>query len=47
MEEFRQGSLDKRLSDIDAMHLDHKKDLTAAGMRKNREGNTGTAAGHD
>lgn len=47
MEEFRQGSLDKRLKDIDAMNLEKKKDLTAAGLRKNREGNKGTVAGHD
>ena len=47
MEEFRQGSLDKRLKDIDAMNLEKKKDLTAAGFRKNREGNKGTVAGHD
>lgn len=47
MEELRQGSLDKRLKDIDAMNLEKKKDLTAAALRKNREGNKGTVAGHD
>ena len=47
MEEFRQGSLDKRLRDIDTMNLEKKRDLTAAAIRKNREGNKGTVAGHD
>ena len=47
MEESRQGSLDQRLRDIDAVNLEKKRDLTAATIRKNREGNKGTAAGHD
>lgn len=47
LEESRQGTLDQRLRDIDAVNLEKKRDLTAATIRKNREGNKGTAAGHD
>lgn len=47
LEESRQGTLSDRLRAIDAVNLEKKRDLTAAGLRKNREGNKGTAAGHD
>lgn len=47
MEESRQGTLSDRLAAIDAVSLEKKRDLTAAAIRKNREGNKGTATGHD
>lgn len=47
LEEARQGKLDQRLRDIEAVNLEKQKDLTAASLRKNREGNKGTVAGHD
>lgn len=47
LEESRQGSLSERLKAIDAVNLEKKRDLTAANIRKNREGNKGTVAGHD
>ena len=47
LEEARQGPLGQRLKDIDAVNLEKKRDLTAANLRKNREGNKGYAAGHD
>ena len=47
LEEARQGTLDQRLRDIDSVNLEKKRDLTAAAIRKNREGNKGTAAGPD
>ena len=47
LEESRQGPLSDRLRAIDAVNLEKKRDLTAANIRKNREGNKGTVAGHD
>ena len=47
LEESRQGLLSERLKAIDAANLEKKRDLTAANIRKNREGNKGTVAGHD
>ncbi len=47
LEESRQGPLSERLKAIDAANLEKKRDLTAANIRKNREGNKGTVAGHD
>ena len=47
LEESRQGPLSERLKAIDAVNLEKKRDLTAANVRKNRDGNKGTVAGHD
>lgn len=47
LEESRQGTLSERLKAIDAANLEKKRELTAANIRKNREGNKGTATGHD
>ena len=47
LEEARQGPLLDRLKAIDAVNLEKKRDLTAAGLQRNREGNKGTVAGHD
>ena len=47
LEESRQGPLSERLKAIDAVNLEKKRDLTAANIRKNREGNKGTVGGHD